>query len=979
MTPAHATLSVPEFQARWRNTQLSERAAAQPHFIDLCALVGFEPPTAVDQSGVKFTFEKPVRKLDGTLGFADVWHKGLFAWEYKRRGTNLDQASRQIRYYRDDLENPPLLVVTDIENTVVHTNFTNTPRKTYEFTLDDLSDPKHFGTLRNVFHDPKRLRPGATVETVTERAAAQFATLAVTLEERIGDPRRVAHFLVQVLFCLFAEDVGLLPKGLFSKLLGYCVKNPTRFPEKAEQLFRAMQAGGEVAYEPIARFNGGIFASIDVIPLTAEDIGELIRAAELDWGSIEPAIFGTLFERSLDPNQRGRLGAFYTPRSEIERVVDPVLMTPLRRRWESIKAEADEAKQHWQSAPTRAEATKRRAAFRRILTNFQQELASTTILDPACGSGNFLYVALAAMPDLEMEISRYGANSGLSYMLPMVTPTQLFGLELNPYAREFAQVVVWIGHLQWMQDHGFPYKVDPVIDSIETIEIRDALIRHDDLGHVSEAPWPEANFIIGNPPFLGGKHLRSGLGDDVVNCLFSVYDGRVPREADLVCYWFEKARAEVAAGRSRRAGLLATQGIRGGANRRVLERIKESGDIFMAWDDEDWPLNGTNVNISIVGFDDGTESSRTIDGVPLASIHADLTGTLDLTKVRPLPENRNIAFMGDTKGGPFDIPGDLAREWLAFPLNPHARPNSDVVRPSINGLDVTRSARDRWIIDFGPGMSEQEAALYEAPFEYVREHVRPVRGSSRSTVSNWWLHERPRPDMRDALRGLSRFVVTPTTSKHRIFVWVENDALPDHALIAFARDDDYFFGVLHSRAHEVWALRLGTALEDRPRYTPTTCFETFPMPIPTPMHREAISAAAQTLHELRRARLAPPGATNADNRSSTLTGLYNRPPTWLRHLHDDLNRAIWAAYGWDDPDPAGVPDEVILGRLLALNQERASGTASKAAFGHDDSVVAPAPTEAMPINEKETSAHDSLLTGVIAAQSAAEVTSGLSK
>ncbi|MDQ3540387.1 MAG: class I SAM-dependent DNA methyltransferase, partial [Chloroflexota bacterium] len=269
---------------------------------------------------------------------------------------------------------------------------------------------------------------------------------------------------------------------------------------------------------------------------------------------------------------------------------------------------------------------------------------------------------------------------------------------------------------------------------------------------MTEATWPEADVIIGNPPFLGGKRLRTELGDVTVDDLFAVYAGSVPREADLVCYFFEKSRAEIADGRVSRAGLLATNSIRGGANRRVLERIKASGDIFLAWDDEPWILDGAAVRIAIVGFDDGRDTERSLDGVPVVTINADLTGTLDVTVARRLAENLGIAYMGDTKGGPFDVPGDLARRWLAMPPNPNGRPNGDVVRPWVNGLDVTRRPRDMWIIDFGTDMPEHEAALHEAPFEYVREHVRPLRQSNNRALyrEHWWLHIEARPGMRNA-------------------------------------------------------------------------------------------------------------------------------------------------------------------------------------------------------------------------------------
>jgi type II restriction/modification system DNA methylase subunit YeeA len=354
---------------------------------------------------------------------------------------------------------------------------------------------------------------------------------------------------------------------------------------------------------------------------------------------------------------------------------------------------------------------------------------------------------------------------------------------------------------------------------------------------------------------LGGKRLRTELGDEYVDALFALYDGRVSREADLVCYWFEKARAQIAAGKAKRVGLLATNSIRGGANRKVLARIKQSGDIFMAWSDRPWVLEGAAVRVSMIGFDGNQEKARTLDDKPVLAINADLTTLLDLSAVARPPENSNIAFMGDTKGGAFDITSEVVAGMLEAPLNPNGRPNSDVVRPWVNGLDITRQPRGMWIIDFGVNMAEEEAALYELPFEYVRKHAKPERDQNKRAAyrDHWWIHAEARPAMIAALAAVPRYIATLTVAKHRLFVWLQHPTAPDHQLIVFARDDDYFFGVLHSRPHELWALRMGTSLEDRPRYTPTTTFETFPFPWPPGQEPvgdprvEAIAAAAREL------------------------------------------------------------------------------------------------------------------------------------
>ena len=473
-----------------------------------------------------------------------------------------------------------------------------------------------------------------------------------------------------------------------------------------------------------------------------------------------------------------------------------------------------------------------------------------------------------------------------------------------------------------MLSNGFAYLRDPILRPLNNIECRDAVLDLRDPAHPAEPDWPEATVIVGNPPFLGGKLLRNGLGDEYVEALFEVYEGRVPHEADLVCYWHEKARAMVEAGKVERVGLLATQGIRGGANRKVLERVKETGDIFLAWADEEWVVEGATVHISFVGFDDGSDKDRKLNGNPVTSINANLTAGMDMTRAVRLPENIGVAFMGDTKGGAFDVSHEIAGRLVAS-LNPDGRSNSEVVRPWVNSLDVTRRPRDMWIVDFGVESPIGEAALYEAPFEYVKEHVMPTRSTNRRAAyaEKWWLHVEPRSGMRKALAGLPRFLATPTVSKHRLFAWLDGATLPDHQLIVFGRSDDYFFGVLHSSVHELWARGLGTQLrevESGFRYTPTTTFETFPFPNPSDDGRDEIAAAARALDTLRVGWLNPAGASGGELRKRTLTNLYNQRPSWLDQAHEQLDRAVYAAYGWEYP----LEPELVLAELVELNLAR---------------------------------------------------------
>ena len=936
-------LSLAEFVTRWKASTLTERAAAQSHFIDLCDMLRQPNPAAADPTGDAFTFEKRVSQTKGGNGYADVWKRGYFGWEYKGKDKDLKAAFLQLNDYRDDLENPPLLVVCDQNLFEVHTNFTGTRPHVYRFTLDDLLQNTPTAScalpplevLKCTFTDPEQLRPERAAARVTESAAAEFSKLAKSLESRGGESQAVAHFLVRLLFCLFADSIGLLPDHIFRQLIELNRATPAKFTPKLRQLFAAMSTkGNSFGVHDIHWFNGGLFGDDSVFDLTSPDMGTLRAAAALDWSTIEPAIFGTLFERSLDPGKRSQLGAHYTSKQDILLIVEPVVIEPLQARWQMVKAEALALAEAAEKLPKGAQYNKLRVQMQDKLYAWLEELSKVRILDPACGSGNFLYLALRRMLDLWREVYLFSAEHGLPTVLPhQVHPSQLYGLETNVYAHELASVVVWIGYLQWLNDNGIGWPTEPILRKLDNIQHRDAILSNDAEGNPVEPAWPDADFIIGNPPFLGGKRLRTELGNTYVDELFGLYKGRVPPEADLVTYWFEKARAQIKAGKTGRAGLLATQGIRGGANRTVLEGILESGGIFMAWSDRDWILDGATVHVSIVGFDNGSQTERRLDGRPVARIHANLTSEADTTTAEILAENAGLCFMGTTKIGAFDVLPDVAGTMLAAPSNPNGCSNSDVVRPWVNAMDLTRRPRGMFIIDFGTDRTEAEAALYEIPFEHLRQHVFDERqkNNREGYRAKWWLHGEARPDMREALTGLTRFIATPRVSKHRLFCWLPSETLADSATFVFARDDDYFFGVLHSRQHEVWARAQGTQLrevESGFRYTPTSTFETYAFPWP-PGHEpkasplvEAIAEAARELVSKRDAWLNPPDASAEELKKRTLTNLYNARPSWLVESHRKLDEAIFAAYGW----PSTLTDAELLERLLALNHQRAASS-----------------------------------------------------
>lgn len=975
-----APMSPREFVRKWGRdaaaSRLNERAGAQQHFLDLCRLLAVAQPADPDS----YCFERSFHQHNKSIGWADVWKRGCFAWEFKRPGVSLSAALDQLMRYALPLENPPLLVVSDRRRFEVHTHFTGHASERIVVLHEDLLQAESRATLRAVFESPYGFRPDRTSVDITRDAAQEFAAVAERMQSRGVDPKRAAHFLTQCLFCLFAQDVGLLKANLLKELTDNR-QDPVGLRRGLGRLFKVMRTGGDFGVENIPWFNGGLFQAIDVPELDSSDVEALRNAARLDWRGLDPSIFGTLFERGLDPGKRRQLGAHYTDPATISKLVLPVIERPLLTEWSEVREKIanllcnGKTGEYAPQVNPREERSRARRSDRMaqdLFNTFLERLREFRVLDPACGSGNFLYVALRALKDIEHLVSSEAESLGLHRQLPVTGPQNLLGIEVNSYAAELSRVTVWIGELQWRLRHGFGWKLNPILDPLDQIECRDALIT--DSGEV--APWPSADVLIGNPPFVGDKRMRADLGAGYTDMLRAAFKGKVAGGSDLVCYWFERAKSQIEARHLSRAGLVATNSIRGGRNREVLDQIVQGGRIFEAWSDEPWVNEGASVRVSLVAFGDSPQISM-LDGVVVAEIAPSLQAanvSLHATSVQP--ESAIASFQGPVKVGPFDVPGSLAREWLQKP-NPHGVSNAKVLRPLVNGLDLTRRPTDSWIVDFGGAMTEAEAALFEAPFAHVREHVKPMRLTQRrlARARLWWLHGETVPGLRREMAGISRYAVTPRVAKYRTWSWRSAASLPDSAVVAVTRSDDATFGILHSRFHEVWSLSAGSSLEDRPRYTPSTCFDAFPFPsgltprdtahqkveevercmLPADLNPEVrikafqIGMAACRLVELRDAWLNPPewvdkvpedvplgmkASSYPDRliakqgyedvlRSRTLTNLYNERPSWLSMAHEVLDQAVAAAYGWTDYTPL-MSDEDILRRLRALNSDRAA-------------------------------------------------------
>ena len=752
MTPA-------QFVEKWGRSELRERQGSQSHFNDLCAILGVLSPTDADQAGDSYCFERGAEKVGGGEGWADVWKRGCFAWEYKGKHKDLDAALRQVTTYSRDLENPPYLVVSDMARIVVHTNWTNTVPRVFELSLNDLLDPTKLHILHAVFHGSEELKPRLTPQDITAKVAQRFGDLGRRLQDRGEDPRAVAHFLNRLVFCMFAEDAGLLPKGLFTRMVKATQSHPAAARAQLGDLFDKMARPGDTFFgaDFIRWFNGGLFDDDTTLPLERPDLELIVRTAEEhDWSEIDPAVFGSLFEQALKATrERPALGAHYTDREKILRIVEPVIVRPLSAEWEAVLAEARAAiartdagraekeaaleavSERMRSDPQGAKADeprlrkkladieKRRVAAygeaKNAIEAWLEKLTAFRVLDPACGSGNFLYVALHALLDLEQRAILDAERLGVTGFLPRVDLRAVRGIEIERYAAELARLTLWIGYLQWQLKNKVGEPPEPVLSALDQIENRDALLNPDG----SEAEWPQADAIVGNPPFLGGKRLRDSLGDAAVEAMFAAYRGRVPAEADLVAYWVEKAWRQIGGGYSQRAGLVTTNSIRGGANRRVLDPIADADALHEAWADQPWMLDGAAVRVSMLGFGDGFVGRR-LEGAEVAAINADLTSaTADLTKAVHLAENQGVSFQGPVLIGAFQVEGEQARRWLQEPLNVNGRPNADVLRPIDNASDLTGRSAGRWVIDFGR-TSEGEAACYASTFGYAQQQIMPT-------------------------------------------------------------------------------------------------------------------------------------------------------------------------------------------------------------------------------------------------------------
>jgi hypothetical protein len=953
------------------------------------------------------------------------------------------QAERYALALPGDHRAPPFLIVCDIGRAFeLYFDWSGNgrgygffpDRQNYRIALEDLANDRKIAGLRKtarevlaaIWTDPASIDPRLRAAEVTEDIARRLSRVAEALEKeqralKPGDTEiargieATSLFLMRMLFCMFAEDVELLPKDSFKRFLADAKGRSDQFWRSGlAELWSKMNQKEEVNRywsfgDAVVRyFNGNLFASARIFDLAPEFKGELLVAAEKDWRAVEPAIFGTLLEQVLTAKDRARLGAHYTPRAYVERLVDATIMEVLRPQWEEVR----------DAAMAAHEAGDDKTAMAGVRA-FHDRLVAIRVLDPACGTGNFLYVAMEELLRLEGEAIQLAAEFGET-LDAGVHPNQFLGLELNPRAAVIAELVLWIGWLRHRLANHPDSIGEPVLPPLTNINEGthggyDAVLARTATGEPdTENPrrpdWPEADFIVGNPPFIGGKGsgIRTTLGSIYAEALWKA-NPRVPASADFVMQWWDRS-ADILTRpgtRLRRFGLVTTNSITQVFSRRVIEewlatspspRGGEGGaptgaegegvptpdeslesrtpssqpsppggegarkedrhlSLILAIPDHPWTRASPDaaavriaMTVAAAGAHDGrlieivSEAKLDTDGpeleerVTIGRINADLTVGTDVTALVALKANEGLSCNGMMLAGQgFKVDRRTAEYLVTQDQRERERERERVIRPYMGGGELLQRRRDRFVIDFF-GFAESEARqLHPAAYQWLLEKVKPERDRNRDEAmkKNWWLFGRTRAELRAANESISRYIATTETAKHRVFQFLPTEMVPDHMVIAIASDDAFHLGVLSSGIHAEWALRVGGWLGfgNDNRYNKSKVFDPFPFPDATPEQRAAISALAEELQSTRNLVL-------AENGKLTMTGLYNLvgavragtlPPEQeqaavkgrariVAKLHDDLDAAVAAAYGWDWP----LPSAEIVARLAALNAERAA-------------------------------------------------------
>ncbi|RLQ88470.1 class I SAM-dependent DNA methyltransferase [Notoacmeibacter ruber] len=1063
----------------------AEMANAQMFVLRLTEALGLpQPDFAAEQNEQNdYTFERRVdfKHPDGsrTLGRIDCYKRGSFILEAKQSGKRekardasqlallpedasqrkAGQAKRGTRKWDDVMiaarrqaedyaralpvshGYPPFILVVDVGNVIEMfadfsgqgKNYAHFPdRRSYRIAMDDLRDEEVQQRLAAIWLDPHSLDPARRSAEVTRDIAERLAKIARRLEGK-HEPGAVAEFLMRCLFTMFAEDVDLIPRHSFENLLETLKDKPEQFVPAMEHLWKVMNAGG---YEPrlmtpLKTFNGSLFKNARALPLDGDAISELWIAAKRDWRDVEPAIFGTLLERALDKRERSKLGAHYTPRAYVERLVVPTIIEPLRADWELVQASVKGLHEKGQDDKAIA-----------AVKAFHHKLCTTRVLDPACGTANFLYVSLELMKRLEGEVLE--ALDDLGEDAPKfamegetVGPRQFFGLEINPRAVAIADLVLWIGYIKWqLKTNGLSAITEPVLHSYGNILQQDAILAYDakelardETGkplarwdgftmklhpvtgeevpdgsatvpvytyeNPRRAVWPEAEFIVGNPPFIGGGVMRGELGDGYAEAVWKARP-KMPAKADFVMHFWEEAATRLARKGTakqpnplRRFGFITTNSITQTFSRRVIEGFladeKKPLSLVYAVPDHPWLKASDKAAVRIAmtvaeaGAHDGVlaevvkEEGLNTDTPDVeleqreGKITAKLTIGADLILANRLLANLDVSSNGFMlAGGGFTLQAAQADQFL----RKYKGVAENLVRPYLNGRDLVQKPRGVFVLDLFSFSEEELARRVPDIYQYVLETVKPYRLSNnrKSFRENWWKFGEPRKLMREFMGDIPRYIATTETTKHRTFQFVGVDVAPDHMLLNIGLDRPGILAVLSSRMHIHYAIEAGgwLGIGNDPRYSKSKTFDPFPFPAVAtdqsldPALYDRLSELGERLDAFRKERL-------EKHDFLTMTGLYNVmerlrelengadvPPlsdkerdiheaglvTVLKEIHDEIDRAAFAAYGWDDladrivgkpgatlPSPHKSEDqeaaeEELLSRLVALNVER---------------------------------------------------------
>jgi hypothetical protein len=1033
--------AVEAFIQRWTPSGGAELSNYGDFIAELCVLIGTEPPRPAlpDESKNLYVKEKAVsiRHPDGSSssGRIDCYKQGSFVLEAKQgvdavqadlpllglagdaagprrkghgiRGSRgwddaMIRARGQAEKYAKALpEWPPFLIIVDVGHEIqLFAGFSRTGKdythfpdaSSFRIRMQDLHREEVRARLKSVWEDPMSLDPSRHAAKVTREIADRLAKLAKSLEADGHSPQNVATFLMRCLFTMFAEDVELLPRDSFRKELEGLLPHPQHVAPTLRALWKSMDEGGYCAVlrGDVLRFNGGLFSKADALPLSAEQLRLLIQAAGADWRDVEPAIFGTLLERALDPRERHKLGAHYTPRAYVERLVLPTVIEPLREEWDAVKTAALGQDRETAVAEVRA---------------FHDTLCATRVLDPACGTGNFLYVTLELMKRLEGEVLDFLSSTlgerqdALALAGHTVDPHQFLGIEINPRAAAIAELVIWIGYLQWhFRTFGKLRPAEPILKDFRNIENRDAILAYDRVEVVKDekgkpvsrwdgvtmkkhpvtgedvpdekarvealnyvkprpAKWPKADYIVGNPPFIGTKIMRQTLGDGYVTAVRRVHF-YLNESVDYVVYWWNAAARLLDKRKIQSFGFVTTNSITQTFNRTALRsHLKDGKSVYIKFAIPNHPwADGSDsaavrIAITVCRFGESKEgvlsvvkNERAIPGeMPIVHmdqtvgfISEDLRIGAEVSRSIPLKANEGLCAFGMALHGQ----GFVIDPAVAGKLSNYG---SSFIKPFIGGRDLMQIKRARFIIDF-TGLSEDEARNGNiAAFQHILNHVKPERDQNRREPIRrvWWRFGWERPLLNVALGGCNHYIATPETAKHRVFQFVPRTIIPDHKIVVFPLNDAYHLSCLSSLVHTTWADTAGGRLGvgDDSVYNKTRCFDPFPFPAPPNDLKQRIRDLGERLDGFRKAR-------QVEHPDLTLTQMYNvlerlreldRDPaakpldakekaihdkgliSVLRQIHDDLDRAVFDAYGW----PHDLSDEAILERLVALNKERA--------------------------------------------------------